>query len=273
MSEALNEKARIAIPKLTRHVRELLILARRIEGRILISDEDHFGFMSAFYLSKQIVHLRSILTLLDADQSSDAPLVARVMIDGMVSLLWTSRDPERRALDWRSFSFVSDYRILLQKRKDGVVVDPAEEAWLLDQLQEKCDRFLTNRARKASAKGEPLPEDPYRNKWTIDKDGKAVQIESMFQDVDGEELYGLYSHMSDWVHWNPRGIGTKIQRGVAEIAFAPNPPTDAAIALTSSFQSLHQTAEVVNEHFKLGFESDLQERKEQYIRDMNTVST
>jgi hypothetical protein len=273
MNNDLDEKARMAIPALTHHVRELLKLARQIEGRISISVEDHFGFMSAFYLSKQIIHLRSIMKLLDADQSSDATLVARVMIDGMISLLWTVRDPERRALDWRSFAFVSDYRTLLQKKKDGLPVDPAEEAWILDQLQEKCSRFLTNRARKASAKGESLPEDPYRNKWTIDENGKSVQIETMFQDLEGEELYDLYSHMSDWVHWNPRGIGTKIKWGTTEISFEPNPPTDTAIALTSSFQSLHQIIEVVNEHFELGFERDIQRMKEEFLREFKSDST
>jgi hypothetical protein len=273
MCATLQEKSYRSIPVLLKYVRRLHTIAELMEKHLRIDDEDHFGFMCTFFLSKQLIHAKSVLTLVDSGQFSDSTPIARMMIDGMISLLWASRNSAKRALDWRSFALISDFRLMLGKKRRSEFVDPANEEGLRDRLKKECQQFLTKNARKALQKGESLPEGPYRNKWALDDSGKTVQIEDAFAEVGGQVLYELYSDMSDWVHWNVRGIGTKIERDEGSVVFRPNPPNDAAMALASAFQALLQTMELVNDYLRLGFDDKLRKIRGQYVNDIAAVST
>lgn len=272
MPATLQEKAYRSLPALLKYVRRLRAIAESMEKHLRIDDEDHVGFMCTFFLSKQLIHAKSVLMLVDSGQFSDSTPIARMMIDGMISLRWASKNPSKRALDWRSFVLISDFRLMLSKKRRSEFVDQANERGLRDRLEKECQRFLTKNARKALQKGESLPEDPYRNKWPLGDSGKTVQIEDAFAEVGEHALYELYSDMSDWVHWNVRGIGTKIERAEGSVVFRPNPPNDAAMALASAFQALFQTMELVNDYLRLGFNDELKKIRDQYVNDMTAAS-
>lgn len=113
-----------------------------------------------------------------------------------------------------------------------------------------------------------LDESSFRAKWLVDDNGKTIPIEGLFTELKSKDLLELYSDMCDWVHWNPRGIGTKIQRKENQILFMENPPNDAVTALAAGFQSLYQIMEVVNQHFSLEFLPLLEKAREEYIKEI-----
>jgi len=219
MCATLQEKSYRSIPVLLKYVRRLHTIAESMEKNLRIDYGDHFGFMCTFFLSKQLIHTKSVLMLVDSGQFSDSTAIARMMIDGTISLRWASKNPGKRALDWRSFVLISDFRLMLREKRRTEFVDPSNERELRGRLEKECQQFLTKKARKALQKGETLPEDPYRNKWTLDDSGKSAQIEDLFVEVGEQLLYRLYSDMSDWVHWNVRGIGTKMERYEGLVVF------------------------------------------------------
>src|SRR3989304_3640237 len=77
--------------------------------------EDHFAFMLLCFLSKQKEHLESVITLVNAQLYSDAMIIARNMIEGLGNIYWVSMDMNKRALRWRKYCVVTDYRIALKK--------------------------------------------------------------------------------------------------------------------------------------------------------------
>src|SRR6266508_3533410 len=160
--ENVNEKAQRDLPGLCQWVNRLLALANEILPNIRYSEEDHLGFMALCFLSKQIDHLQSIVTLIP---SRDAILVARSMIEGLCQLLWATKEPTTLPLQWRVFAWVHDWRLMQTEIAQGRPVAPERRTAIEEALQKYGDQFLTKQARVARKQGTPLPLDPYHDNW------------------------------------------------------------------------------------------------------------
>lgn len=274
MNKKLIEKSQKDIPILKKYAKLLLEIAKQMENKELTSHEtDHFGFICAFYFFKQVNHYNSVLQLVQSNQFSDATIIARVMLEGLIYLLWINLDKERRAKCWRAYALVSDYKLLLKNKHKGIDISSPEEHELINRIKIECRQYLTKNGKKSIEKGEDLFENSFRSKWLVTDEGKTIPIENIFCELKDNVLVELYSDMSDWVHWNPRGIGTKIEHKDGYFSFIENPPNDAATALASSFQALYQLMVVVNKHFDLKFDKQLIKIRENYIRDLTSKNT
>jgi hypothetical protein len=60
---SLEERARRNLPGLRKWAKRLLALGNEVIMNLRYSEEDHLGFMSLCFLSKQIDHLQSIVAL------------------------------------------------------------------------------------------------------------------------------------------------------------------------------------------------------------------
>lgn len=266
MNKNLIEKSKKDIPIFKKYAKSLLAIAEQMEKKDLRSQEsDHFGFICAFYFFKQVNHYKSILQLIQTNQFSDATIIARVMLEGFIYLAWIKLDKERRAKNWRAYALVSDYKLLLQKKREGLYISSSEESEIVNRIKTECLQFLTSNGKKAVKKGENLSENSFRTKWLVTDEGKTMPIEDIFSELNDSLLVELYSDMCDWVHWNPRGIGTKIERREGKFSFLMNPQNDAATALASSFQALYELIKLVNNHFDLKFDGQLKKIREDYI--------
>lgn len=263
----LLEKSYKDLPVLTKHAGLLLELALEMkEAKFLFKESDDFGFMCISFFFKQVDHYQSVLKLVQFNQGSDATIIARVMLEGLHYLLWASSMPGKRARDWRSYALVSDYKLLLKNQ----TMEKFElyEATIRSRIKEECSQFLTSAGKKSIEAESMLDESSFRAKWLVDDNGKTIPIEGIFTELESKDLLELYSEMCDWVHWNPRGIGTKIERKESYILFLENPPNDAATALAAGFQSLYQLMEMVNQHFSLEFLPLLEKAREEYIKEI-----
>lgn len=184
-----NQKAQRDLPGLRQWANNLLSLATEILGKTQYSEKDHFGFMAFCFLSKQIDHMRAILAL---NESRDVGLIARSMLEGMCQLLWAAKDAETRALRWRTFAWIHDWRVMQGKILTGEVVDTERRTLIEEAVRQYGVLFLTEQARSNREKGKPLPKDPYHRNWT----GKAAK--EIFDSVEGKTLYlKLYKPFSD----------------------------------------------------------------------------
>jgi hypothetical protein len=68
-------------------------------------EKDDAGFMILAFISKQIEHAESLLTLNNAGQYRDAFGLSRLMTEGLVQLNWALKKPEERPSFWRAFCF------------------------------------------------------------------------------------------------------------------------------------------------------------------------
>ncbi len=255
------ERAKRNLPGLRAWVKRLLALANEMTamtGNIQYSEEDHLGFMALCFLSKQIDHARSVLTL---TPSRDAILVARSMIEGLCQLLWAAEDPTTRPLQWRAFAWVDDWRLMQAKIARGESVDPERRAAIEDALRKYGDQFLTRKARAARDQHAPLPPDPYHDNWRC-----GHSIRKICKSVGAEDLYRkLYEPFSDWQHWGAGGLGKNIRRQGNRVVYSSLSPTDSATALALGFQCLLQTIELTDEHLGTGLASKISELRDGYV--------
>lgn len=248
-----------------KHANLLLELALKMKKeKFLIEELDHLGFMYISFFFKQVNHYKSVTKLVQCNQNSDATIIARVMLEGLHYLLWAGRSPEKRAKQWRSYALVSDYKLLLR----NPIKDETEEARIRNRIKEECSQFLTSDGKRLIEDTVMLNDSSFRAKWLVDDNGKTIPIESLFSELESNDLFELYSDMCDWVHWNPRGFGIKIKRKDSHILFLENPPNDAATALAAGFQSLYQVMDVVNQYFSLNFRNQLEKVRETYIKEL-----
>ena len=254
----VDERAKRDLPVLLQWVNRLLVLAKEMIVNVQYSEEDHLGFMALCFLSKQIDHLQSIVTLIP---SRDAVLVARSMIEGLCQLLWVGGDPATRPLQWRAFAWVHDWRVMQAKIAQGEPVDTERRTTIEDALRKYGDQFLTNKAKVARNRGDPLPPDPYHANWRCGR-----QIRQICESVGGEDLYrGLYEPFSDWHHWGVRGLGEAIVRQGNRVIYLSLSPADSAAALASGFQCLLQTVELTDRHLGIGLASKISELRNGYV--------
>ncbi|MFA6597329.1 MAG: DUF5677 domain-containing protein [Ignavibacteriaceae bacterium] len=85
--------------------------------RFEYSEDDHYSFMILCFLFKQREHLSSVLSLINVASFSDAMIIARNMLEGVGIVLWVSENLQKRALQWRKYSVITDYRLNLKQAK------------------------------------------------------------------------------------------------------------------------------------------------------------
>ncbi len=263
MSDNLTRAER-DLPKLRQYVDQLMLLVNNmLQQPISYSEKDHLAFMSLCFLSKQVEYLKSICILIDADQCKDAVFIVRNMIEGMSLLIWAAQDASTRSLLWRSFALVEDFRLMKNKEWMGEKIDSNEKSALLERLRVYGPKFYSEKARKAIQKKLPLPEDPYRKNWT----GKKVW--EICEEINGQLLYRqIYQDVSSWMHWSPSSVGTYIFRQNNHVVYVNIATDKAAMALSSGFHSLLETAAVADSHLSLGFADRLATLRETYIKGL-----
>jgi hypothetical protein len=178
-------------------------------------DWDNLCFMAACFVSRQVDHLRGVLTLVDKGLDSEALVLARSMLEGMIQLLWAAQDPDERPLRWRAFSLIEDW--LLAQRADPASTTVEETEWrALDaRVRSEGVPFLTRRAKNAIASGDAPPPDPYHDNWF-----GGGKIRDMFDQTSGADLWSLYGRASENVHWTPRGLGSSLVRREGSIVYS-----------------------------------------------------
>jgi hypothetical protein len=204
-------------------------------------DWDNLCFMAACFVSRQVDHLRGVLTLVDKGLDSEALVLARSMLEGMIQLLWAAQDPDERPLRWRAFSLIEDW--LLAQRADPASTTVEETEWrALDaRVRSEGVPFLTRRAKNAIASGDAPPPDPYHDNWF-----GGGKIRDMFDQTSGADLWSLYGRASENVHWTPRRLGSSLVRREGSIVYSAVDPSKAATALASGIQSVLQSSQILS---------------------------
>jgi hypothetical protein len=258
----VEEKAKQDLPGLKEWVKRLLDLAKQMTARIEnvpYFEGDHLGFLALCFLSKQIDHLQSIEILIPR---RDAILIARSMIEGLCQLLWIAEEPNTRALQWRAFVYVHDWRLMQNNLQSGKPVDPKKRANIEYALQQHGAQFLTEKARNVQREQRSLPSDPYHKSWRCGK-----PILNMCKAVGVEPLYRvLYHPYSDWQHWGPSAFGRAISREEDQVIYSQQlKPTQLASVLAVGFQCLFQTAQLTDSHIEIGLEPKLSKLQDEYV--------
>ena len=219
-------------------------------SQIRIPPRSNLRFMMLSYAVKQIEHTHSVLKL---GSSVDTVLVARSMLEGLVQLLWATKQARRRPLMWPAFALVLDWRLFQRQKLDGQDIDTAAEARTVRRLRRYRRWFLTDKAQKAAPSGKPLPSDPYVKNWYGESEAE------IFRDVGADTLYKeLYGPFSEWHHWRIGGFGRLMTFDVntSSYSIATSDPTMVASALSVGFQCLWQTMYLLNRRFRLGIGRD-----------------
>lgn len=232
---------------------------------IKVSESDHFGFMALCFTHKQIEHARSLGILIDAQQHSDAAILARVMLEGLIYILWARLDKDDRPLAWRSFALVSDHETLLKAKSRGEHIDEMTEATLRERLAEEAKRFRTKSAIKQGAENFP---NPYQKSWNVDKDGRKIELSEMVIEIGDPLLKELYDDLSQLGHWTVRGIGPLLRRSENGIKIDFNSSVSAAQACAVCIQSLGATSKAAAEHFNLPLLPKIDELFNDYLAEL-----
>jgi hypothetical protein len=221
-----------------------------------IREDDHFGFMAALFLCKQVEHARSIHRLATR---RDVVLIARSMVEGLCLLLW-ARDGDR-ALRWRAFAYIHDWRLMKRRASEGESIDPQHRARIESSLASLGSMVLSPKARKAMANNLPTPGDPYERHWHA-----GFSLRQFCEEHGVKQLYTeAYDPFSDWHHWGVGGLGGAIKRSSDLIQYDRESLDDCAVSLAASFQCILQTTQVVSERFDLALENSLADLRERYL--------
>jgi Family of unknown function (DUF5677) len=236
---------------------------------IKLSESDHFGFMALCFTHKQIEHARSLGILVDAQQYSDAAILARVMLEGLIYTLWARLEKTDRPLAWRSFALVSDYETLLKAKNRGEQVDKMVEQALYERLAEEAKRFLTKSAIK---QGVENFTNPYQKCWNVDKEGRRIELSEMVNEIGDPLLKELYDDLSQLGHWTVRGIGPLLRRSENGVKINFNSSVSAAQACAVCIQSLGATSKAAAEHFNLPLLPKLDELFKEYLTALGVTT-
>jgi Family of unknown function (DUF5677) len=252
--------AELSLTDLQQFTRELLTVAQSIvRSPIRCSESDDFGVMTILFAVKQTIHFETIHMLLEANKQSDATVIARVMIEGMAILLWVSVDPEDRARKWRAYSLVSDLRLLRDNQRKGELVSAEQEQKLIERLKLEGGVFLKSGSVDA---GDP---NAYRSRWHIDQTGRSLTISAMVARAQDPNLLPLYDALSNWIHWNARGLGSGIQREGDQVKVRWDTDREGAWALAAGFQAMSLTIRTLDAHFDLGNADELKRIRDRYV--------
>lgn len=255
---SFEEIVRGRIPVLREFADRICALTNEILNEAATNNEDNFGVMGICFLSKQLHHLKAIVHL---QNHRDAELIARSMLEGYIQLSWCSIDSDNRARQWREFGRIHNYQIL--KRNPRLSELLKEEAKVeFRENAENLVHFYRASAKQKISMGKSPPPNLFVNNWFGEK-----TIWQLFSEVpDGTELYALYSHYSDWHHWSFAGLARALDVSANDVRYKANSPLSAAQGLTTGFQCLLKSCDIVVDHFGLDFEEKLQQIYDGYIQ-------
>ena len=249
----VTEHASLQVPVLRQNLMDLMDLSSKaLASPIRIPRGSHLRFMLASFAAKQLEHGSSLLKL---ESSIDTVLIARSMLEGLAQLLWAMKQPRRRPLMWRAFTFVLDLRLLDQYSSQGLTVDPETKRHIDQGIRRYGNLFLTEKAKSAVLMEMPPPKDPFRRNWYT---GSEMDI---FREIDVTgRLEAAYSLFSEWHHWRPGSFGRVLSFHVGSDTFrmTPSDPSQLAMSLAVGFQCVWQTMQLYNARCRLGIGHKLQ---------------
>lgn len=223
--------------------RLLGIVDRMHEHGLRVRSDDHFGFVALSFLSKQAVHAASIVRL---ETLRDVELVARTMLDGFAQLSWIAQDRDVRALEYRGFAAVQDWLLLHAQLGRGEEVDDESRARVEENFREYGQPFK-HQAGRARAQG----KTSYGASWL------PKSVEDIFSELGVEYLYHIYQGLSEWVHWDVRGIATSLAKTDRGVTFAATSVERAVMACHVAVVCLLQAAGAVAQHLTLPAKAEL----------------
>ena len=237
-------------------------------GKLLdIKERDHFAFVSLSFLHKQMAHARSVNVLLESGLASDASVIARVMLEGLIYVSWMFQKADERAKKYREHALVSDYRTLLRKEADGTPVPEAQKHKVTSRLSELGSNHL--RPEKGSQKhGKKNDTDPYQATWMYDDKGTKITISMMTEALGDKQLKSLYDELSQWSHWTVKGIGRALVWDAQSVRLNSNNVHDAILSCQAVIMALTGTAIAVSAHLKLGMEDQLDSMRTSFVQDL-----
>ncbi len=257
MSNENNHKAVRDIAYLRDTLEELVTLVggAMSQGGTAQRDDD-MGFMTYVFLSKQLDHATGILKL---ENHPDTQLIARSMLESRCQLLWAYQDPKPRALMWRAFVVIVDWRTLQAQDLRGEMVDATTRSNALRRVGEIGAQF--RKARGGTA-------DAYRREWHPLRSVRAI-----FEATNSMELYtDLYGPLSEWHHWSPGGAGRAVTHTDGEFVYDARSDTMRATALAAAFQCLHDTPAVADRWLNLGIAVQLADVCKRYITRLDPTA-
>jgi hypothetical protein len=164
-------------------------------------------------------------------------------------------------LQWRTFAYIHDWRLLRAKNDRGESIDPEQQKSNDLGIQKHGMLFYTPAARSAIGQNRRLPPDPYHKTWTC-----GTQVKQICDCVGAGALYNeIYSSFSDWHHWGTAGIGNLLSWNGNRV-IASSVSTSPAVALATGFQCLLQTIELTSKHLTLAKESQIAFIRDGYIK-------
>ena len=162
------------------------------EGFPIEGDGD-FEFVANLFFEMQAEHLRAATTLLRTKNFLSLKVLGRTMFEGMVLLLWINGKRDERAMKWRAWSSVTNWRLLREKDAAGVSVEASERKRVEERITQFGHLFLRSK---------PKNDDPYVYSWT--RSVKQMAAESSILET---LYYPVYQLDSGWVHWDVGAIG------------------------------------------------------------------
>jgi len=212
-------------------------------ARFDASNED-MGLMAFSFVHKQMEHIKSVCILIDNQQYRDAWGISRIMFEGLVLLLWSSRD-YTRAYNWRSYMWVGEFKQWYGKPE-----------YLLKQkeielnLKTHCTQFLRKKS-KNKPQDQIIPDD-YFKQWYIGirDEGKSpvpLNTEEMIDEIKLKLLYHpAYNLVSGWFHWDSY-IFDQILKSEVDCANYAETKWLGLIAYESGYRSLLACAAIFDD--------------------------
>lgn len=234
---------------------------------ILFSEDDHFGFMAYSFCTKQIEHAKSLLALVSAKRFVDTLIIGRSLLEGMALLIWASSNKDERARKWRAFVFVSDYRLAMEQVAKGQNIEIEARNNMIAGLTEFGVPFL----KKGKELIIDFVTDNFKSGWVLDDEDKRIFTEDYFREIGADLNYGIYLDMSDWIHWNVRGLGLNLVRNGDYLSYDFQSKRSAGYSLSSSIQAIIHSFEVLDAHFNLGMSGALRRIESQYLEKVSAV--
>ncbi len=209
----------------------------------LDSDSPEFSlcFMAACFVSREVDHLRGVASLARLGLDSEALILARSMLEGMVQLLWAAQSPEERPSTWHKYVFVEDWRVTQRWVPPFSQQEEDDRALLEERVRLEAGGFLTRKARRARDAGGELPPDPYQPRWH-----GGNTIKDLFEQTSADELWPLYRSASESVHWTMRGLGSSVVRNDTKLTYQSEDSNKAATALASGIQAVLQISQILS---------------------------
>ncbi|MGB3477925.1 MAG: DUF5677 domain-containing protein [bacterium] len=241
---------------------ELFELCRLVDAfltkcnTVKIKGQDDFAFMGLCFLNRQIKQSEVILKLIDKGYDMDAQLINRSQMEGLVFFLWTANDRSKRALRWRTFGYIEEWRSIQRKIKIKKQYNKKRLTYLKRKLSEYGNIHL-----KKKAKSKAGIKDPYARYWYGE-----LKIFDIMKDLDGEQLYDvIYRRYSAWHHWNPLPFEEVLISKDDKIYYSHSSDPTSATILAHGFQCLWRTTQIVNNHLNLNFDKKLNDINSEFI--------